>query len=297
MSDELKEVKCPGLCADWINGWLAAVGATVLEPRLRLHWTRDAMPVAVLSSTEMEPVSALVAAWPDDKKLADLPIERIEKRLAKVGEFRERAKIDRGHSNSWTLTSMMTDLCGEENDEVKPAPFYTAGPGSIGGIHQRLTKAHTHVQHPESWIPDTLSGFGRKVIDNGLGFDLTRIGSQGDSSEKMTDPVAEVLAFFGLALFAMRGKGVVLNKKGTSLQGKLANQKGWMKLLNENRYRFFWPAWGQRLDKDGIDALLDAWKPFKKPSWPLFDIHAGWKTVEFKASGPDMTRAFGSERL
>ena len=40
----MAEVICPGLPASWINAWLAAVGATVLDPRLRLHWTRGGTP-------------------------------------------------------------------------------------------------------------------------------------------------------------------------------------------------------------------------------------------------------------
>ena len=35
----MARVTCPGLPASWINGWLAAVGATVLDSRIRLHWT------------------------------------------------------------------------------------------------------------------------------------------------------------------------------------------------------------------------------------------------------------------
>ena len=36
-----------GLPAEWINGWLAAVGATVLDARIRLHWMTDGVPLAV----------------------------------------------------------------------------------------------------------------------------------------------------------------------------------------------------------------------------------------------------------
>ena len=53
-------VTCPGLPAHWTNGWMAAVGATVLDSRIRLH--------------EIDPVAALVASWPDRSLLTDLPI-------------------------------------------------------------------------------------------------------------------------------------------------------------------------------------------------------------------------------
>ena len=35
------EMICPGLPGGWINAWLAAVGATVLDDRLTLRWTTD----------------------------------------------------------------------------------------------------------------------------------------------------------------------------------------------------------------------------------------------------------------
>ena len=31
--------EAPGLPADWLNGWLAAIGVTVLIPGARLRWT------------------------------------------------------------------------------------------------------------------------------------------------------------------------------------------------------------------------------------------------------------------
>jgi len=44
----MARTECPGLPASWLNGWLAAIGLLVLEPRLRLSWTSDPSPVAVL---------------------------------------------------------------------------------------------------------------------------------------------------------------------------------------------------------------------------------------------------------
>ena len=43
----MTRVTCPGVPASWINGWLAAVGATMLDSRIRLQWTADRTPVAV----------------------------------------------------------------------------------------------------------------------------------------------------------------------------------------------------------------------------------------------------------
>ena len=39
-------------------------------------------------------------------------------------------------------------------------------------------------------------------------------------------------------------------------------QRGWQKTSgSRDPQRFRWPAWGQPLDSNGIDALLDAWNP------------------------------------
>ena len=70
----MRKVTCPGLSANWVNGWLAAVGITVLDPRLRLHWSLDAIPVAVISAQDADPVDILVSAWPCTTVLTDLPV-------------------------------------------------------------------------------------------------------------------------------------------------------------------------------------------------------------------------------
>ena len=70
----MTEVTCPGLPGAWINGWLAAVGATVLDARVQLHWTTDGAPRAMLSASEVDPVAALVESWPDAALLSGLPI-------------------------------------------------------------------------------------------------------------------------------------------------------------------------------------------------------------------------------
>ena len=141
----MTQLTCPGLPADWINGWLAAVGATVLDTRLRLHWTTDGAPLAVLSAAEIDPVDALCESWPDRAQLSDMPIAEKWKgagelrRKVPVEAFVTRARAVRGHPCSWTLSSTMTDLSVDENGEVAHAPFdrvrlfFVGGPTSLCG--------------------------------------------------------------------------------------------------------------------------------------------------------------------
>ena len=304
----MASVSCRGLPASWVNGWLAAVGATVLDSRLRLHWTADATPVAVLSADGDDPIDVLAASWPNAKALQELPLasnwrdeKNVLKRRVPLDAFASRARAARCHPQSWTLSSTLTDLHVDKKGEVAHAPFDPAGPGTIKWLHHRLLKVHGHVKESSSCrIGDSLLGRSVRVKDNGLGFDHSRIGSQADFTDRWTDPVIEVLAFFGLALFPVRGRGTD-ERLGSSARSS-ALQRGWRtvksKRKGQSEVRFLWPAWHQGLDHFGIDALLDAWQPRRKHAWERFGVHAAWKIVPYQARAQlDSTRAFGSERL
>ena len=297
------QLTCAGIPAAWINGWLAGVGATVLDSRIRLHWSTDSNR-AVLSALDVDPLEALVASWPSEQELSDLPIaERwhqagVLRRKVDVEAFTTRVRAARSHAQSWALSSTMTDLRVDGNGEVAHAPFDPAGPGTIKWLHHRLMKVYRHTSDPSpERIGASLMGEAVRVHDNGLGFDQTRLGSQSDDSDRWTDPVVELLAFFGLAILPMRGRG------SDGRQERFApgdeRQKGWHKPPDSRATRrFHWPAWGQPLDADGIDALMDLWNPTRRSQWPLVGVHAAWRTVAFRPQErADTTRALGAERL
>ena len=302
------EVICQGLPAFWINGWLAAVGATVLDRRIRLHWTTSDH-LAVLSATDCDPVAALVESWPKQALLEDLPIAEqwqgagVLQRKVPVASFQERVRVARKHGNAhlWTLSSTMTDLSLDKNGEVAHAPFDPSGPGTIKWLHHRLSRAHAHVRQPSARrIRASLAGEAPRVQDNGLGFDPARIGSQADKTDAYTDPVVEVMAFFGLALLPMRGRGVD-GSRASKTYGDGGRQRGWRRPAgSRGAPRFHWPAWGQPLNVDGIDALLDLWlrNPDNQKRWPPLGVHAAWLSARYEAlSTSDPTKAYGSERL
>ena len=299
----MTQVPCPGLPADWINGWLAAVGATVLDARIRLHWTTEGTPLAVLSAAEVDPVAALVESWPDTALLSDLPIGEDWKgagtvrRKVPVEAFVTRACAARSHRYAWTLSSTMTDLCVDENGDVAHAPFDPAGPGPIKWLHHRLMKIHEQVEPSVARIRDSFAGQAVRVKDNGLGFDQTRLGSLSDVASIWIDPVVEELAFFGLAILPVRGRGN--DRRLDRYADVAARQRGWQHTPgSRDPRRFHWPAWHQPLDSAGIDALMDTWNPERKRAWPRVGVHAAWRSVRFQPRGSaDTTRAFGAERL
>lgn len=299
----MTSVQCRGLPASWINGWLAAVGATVLDRRLRLSWTRDATPLAVLSS-DCDPAEVLAESWPRAEALEELPLaanwdaDSVLERKIPLEAFTGRVRAARGNRHSWTISSTLTDLHIDQNGEVAHAPFDPAGPGTIKWLHHRLSKVHRQVERTPDRLRESLSGCAVRVKDNGLGFDQTRLGSQSDWTGIWVDPVVEVLAFFGLALLPLRGRGTD-DRLGRSSRST-ALQRGWRSVESKDgersEIRFLWPAWSPRLDCDGVDALLDVWPPERKSAWPRLGVHAAWRIVPYRPRAQsDATRAFGSE--
>ena len=176
------------------------------------------------------------------------------------------------------------------------APFDPAGPGTIKWLHSRLVKVHGNIQPSADRLLRSLQGTAPRVKDNGLGFDLTRLASQADGTGKWVEPVVEVLAFFGLALFPVRGRGT--DKRLHRTVRPSAIQRGWSRKGNGKGDQYFsWPAWCNPLDADGIDALLDLWTP-ERESWESVGVHAAWRTVRYQPKATaDTTRAFGAEPL
>lgn len=301
----MSNLDCPGLRAPSVLAWLAAVGATVLDKRLRLHWTTDATPFAVLSSDEVDPLDALLDAWPNLALLEAMPIapewettERMRRNVP-VESFRERATMARGHPYAWTLSSTMTDLQVRKDGTVEHGPFDPSVPKGLT-LHDRLLNLHKTLAEPlRKPFMDSLLGQAPRVKGNGLGFDHARLGSLADDTDRWTDPMAEALAFFGLSLFPVRGDGVDV-RLGRKLQTD--RQRGWHPFdHNGTTVRHFaWPAWRQPLDSAGIDALLDAWRPARiDRNAKLLEIHSGWRSVEYEGmSKKDIsTKAYGSKRL
>ncbi|WP_419838073.1 hypothetical protein [Candidatus Poriferisodalis sp.] len=310
--------ECPGLPAEWLNAWLAAVGVTVLVPDMRLSWTDSASPHAVLHAPDgSDPIDLLVDAWPTKERIDDMPIadswrdiQPYDPKMS-IDDFRNRARYLRshGHSDHWSLSSIYTDLfvnAQTKDHAVGGSKFAPGVPGknNLTGkgrtIYSRLAKVHSQVSESRIQVIATLAGHSRRVEDNGLGFDFRRITALADDSKKRVDAVIEVLAFFGLALFPIRGIGVIktaTNTKRSSNRNNFLQQRNWIQYQRNGSLRFVWPAWRVPLTRAAIDALLDAWSPTRRGAWSGLEVHNAWQSLEFNASGDDRTRGIGSESL
>lgn len=283
---------CRGLPADWLNAWLAAIGVTVLCPELRLSWTNDPVPVAVLHDQDGgDPAGRIASAWPTSDDLASMPIARSCEgadqeftRKVSIDLFRERAGLARTSRWGWSLSSTVTDL-NVEDREVSHARFDPPAPQGLT-IHDRLLACHTKVSPSRDRMLATLGGSAARVAQNGLGFDVRRAESPADAGSKLVDPVVEVLAFMGLAMLPVRADGVLAKNAS-------ARQRGWS--TDDGRARFRYPTWSYPLDCSAIDALLDVWE--SRGARRLLGVSGAWSTVEYRARGSaDVTRGFASRR-
>jgi hypothetical protein len=275
----------PGLTADWLNAWLAAVGVTVLIDDAQLAWTDGPLPHAVFTHPSAAPLEELVAdALPSVEDLEVLAIARTHpdtdtefSRKVTHDSYAARVPLARQHGDP-TLAATVTDLDETTNNELTHSPFDPPAPKGLT-LWERLCTCRSHLTDPAGQIAATLKGTARRVKANGLGFDHRRILTPTDPvGDKWVDPAIEVLAFAALALFPTRG------------DGRNAAHRGWTdRPTHPGALR--WPTWHQALDAPGIDAYLDRfWDGSALPT-------AVYSSVAYqKQHGSDPTRGYASRR-
>lgn len=285
----MNEHTCHGLPADWLNAWLAAIGIASLIPGCRLRWSDSPVPVAVLTVDSGIPLEEqLIQRLPTAAEFEQGPIARhlagvTELRLNPVVEdFAARAAIARSHPWGWMLSSLHTDARWDrkEGPLVDKGPFYTPMPGAPNTMYDRMVKMLPTL-NPET-LRSSFAGVGHRVQQNGIGFDIGRVGSLADKTDMWIDPAVDVLAFFGLSLFPVRG------------DGRSTRQRGWgTRRTGVGGFRWF--TWSENLDIHGIDAWLDLAYSLSRiaPS-----LSAGWEVVPYQQRGSnDVTRGFASKRV
>lgn len=290
----MSSVHCPGLRGDWLHGWLAAVGAVVRCPSMRLSWTDGPRSVAVLHG-EDDVAASIAAALPDEAELSSMAIARDLRvddgetgaalasmpRKVTFPIFRERAALARQRDDP-SLAASVSDL--GDDDEVAHSPFDPPVPRGLT-LHDRLgacMKALPEGRQAAAAVHQSLTGVARRVDGNGLGFDYLRLPASAEGGELRIDPVVEVLAFFGLTLFSVRG------------DGRRVRARGWTASATRRR-AFSWPLWRDALDRWAVDALLDRWYAEPKRA-ARYGVTSAYQTVPYIPQGSaDTRRAYTSE--
>lgn len=279
-------VRSPGLRANWLNAWLAALGVTVLVDGARLRWTKDAVPIAVLEVTSAADVAVAVAeALPGLDQLKALAIARSHLEMWRVQreQYRTVAALARSRRD-FSLAASLTDLARPDDSGVLPHGPFDQGVQRGRTLWDRLylcRKTLDSAGRVEELVRRSLEGRGQRFPINGLGFDFTRVS---DTSTKYVDPVIECLAFWGLAFFPVRGNGRILRPRGWQVNPPI----------------LFWPAWEPPLDRWAIDALLGlTFREKEVRRWRDLGlgIHKVYESVRYQAPGKDVTAGFASRAV
>jgi hypothetical protein len=280
-----------GLTADWLNGWLAAIGAAVLVPDLRVAWTREAVPKAVLHLDGPAP-EAIASTLPTLADLAGLAIARSHAESAvelprKVTReaYRARASIARRRHDP-TLGASLTDMVEAGEGEAAHSPLDPPAPRGET-LHDRVVRCRAALGTGDQLIEAvraSLAGRATRIKANGLGFDSRRLAAAVGPQDIWVDPVVEILAFHALPLLPIRG------------DGKRAHIRGWT-AAPSRRGAFTWPVWDPPLDSWAVDALLDRWYRDGQRA-AGYGITAAYLSVAYQPKATsDVTRAYAAERL
>lgn len=283
-ADERPSFEAPGLMADWLNAWLAAIGVTVLLPRVKLSWTDEIVPHAVflLPDEDYDLATEIASALPSATDLESLPIARTHARseaefprTVSIESFRDRARLERAQGTC-ILAACNTDLRDRDLERLPDSPFNPPAPRGVT-LWERVVACRAAVDGPAQ-VSATLNGTAERLSGNGLGFDPRRAATgvpPGGADFLRIDPVVELLAFEALSLFPIRG------------DGRRAQTRGWTG-PSSRRHSFVWFSWNEPLDRYAIDAALDQ---------PAVVARRRWGVVPYLSTGNDVTKRYFSEPI
>lgn len=304
--------QAPGLTADWLNAWLAAIGLTVLIDGSCLRWSNAKRPVAIVDVGSRDLAVAVAAAFPalaDIERLAIANPNKEFPRNVTTAQFAIAAAKARADASDFSLAASVTDLVSNEK-LMGDLPHSEFDPPAPRGetLWSRLQACRTALPGERPGLAEvvraTLAGRAERKKLNGLGFDAKRIaaGDPTGSDNTFVDPMIECLAFFGLSLLSVRGDG---RRRGLT-RGWRSETNNTVRVRNasqktrEPHERFYWPAWGQPLDRWGIDALLTCvWRrPVRTWTQLGLGITAAFEAVPYQKTGSnDVTCGYASRLL
>lgn len=273
-------VVASGLPADWLNAWLAAIGCTVLVPGLRLSWTDDEVPLAVLHG-EFPTEEALLEAVGTAAEAIDyshLAVTDGLSRTPAIAEYRERC--ERARATGDPTIGLLSDLI-DDRERAAAGAFYVPGPGPASTLTKRFATLANRLQEPVGeQVVHAILGTADRIAWYGMGFDYSKVTIATDPVAKENLVVAgvELLAFAGLRLFPHRG------------DGQRAYTRGWTGGVSR-RGAFQWPVWAAVCDAAAIDAMLDRFYSGRRSLGPS----VAFEVVPYMPTGSsDNTRGYAS---
>jgi len=323
------ELQAPGLTADWLSGWMAAIGATVLIPGLRLRWTEDVVPFAVFEWDGDDIAGALAEAMPTPESIKESVIAQDRSGCKKftgavtIDAYRERAAIERRTPHSFHLASSVSDLQRDRKPKKKKgqAEIETAADAqgnddesgdttkSAADKEKKPTLEHGPFDPPSQGKDSRWSKMKACTIDL-----HTREGNLKD----------HLLASFNGHGERFQGDGLGFDPRrlpaGVQADGKPSEvyvdpviellcfsslalfpvrgdgrcrivQRGWTDAPSQ-RHSFSWSAWRPALDRWAIDAFLDVSDRTEDT------VIARYGVIPYQTSAKqDIRRAYFGERL
>ena len=255
----------PAWRADWINGWLAAIGCTVICEDLKLSWTDAAHPTAILWAPDdgIDIGQRISEAFPPHDFIRLSAARDLTKQEPSEDQYRvgsEEARL----TGDWLWSALFTDLVDYRSPKAKATPGSSRVAKSI--FYPGVEKGRTIADRFEAcWespsqctIEASMSGTLARKLANGLGFDCRRIFDPSDPHPKpIVDPIVEVLIATALVMFPVRGDGRRERTKG------------------QNAGRSFrWRTWPDPLNAAAIDAIVMSSAPVE-PRYELVEYDKG----------------------
>jgi len=325
------ELQAPGLTADWLSGWMAAIGAAVLLPGLRLRWTEDVVPFAVFEWDGDDIAGALAEAMPTPESIRESVIAQERSGCmtftgtVTIAAYRERAAVER-RTHSVHLASSVSDLKRDDppkkgrkkkGQEGIEAAVGTQGkddePGetteSAADKKEKLLLEHGPFDPPSQGKDSRWSKMNACTID--------LHARKGDLKDRL-------LASFNGHGERFQGDGLGFDSRrlpaGVQADGKPSEvcvdpviellcfsslalfpvrgdgrrrivQRGWTNAPSRP-HSFSWSAWRPALDRWAIDAFLDVADHTED------GVIARYGVIPYRTSAKqDIRRAYFSERL
>ena len=272
----MQQVHAPAWRANWINGWLAAIGVIVICEDVQLSWTTDPTPTPIFHLADnIRLVEHIASRIPDPKLVTRSAAQHVAKQNATEDEY-ERGAAAARENGDWLWSALFTDL-GPKNSRddrstcFDKSRFYPGMPGTAP-ISKRLSDLAKSHWGDAAAIERSMAGTLPRSQGNGLAFDPHRLLDPANPlTDVYIDPVIEAVAFHALIILPVRGNG-----RRTTTRGETGRPP-----------TFRWRTWQQPLDLAGIDAILDQRASEPDRSFKLVDYR--------KKSTSEATSAYFSE--